>query len=95
MFESLGLPLRYSECMYRVCFTNFLYPILARLRMFESGVLVVQSLSHSEEAIIQESEKLVCGRWEVSKRDSVLPLVPLQWNLQNRGHFRTSHFVFC
>lgn len=30
-----------------------------RLRVFESGVLVVQSLSHSEEAIVEESQKLV------------------------------------
>lgn len=32
---------------------------LCRLRVFESGVLVVQSLSHSEEAVTKESQKLV------------------------------------
>ena len=32
---------------------------LYRMRNFESGVLVVQSLSHSEEAIIRDTAKLV------------------------------------
>lgn len=32
---------------------------VVRLRVFESGVLVVQSLSHSEEAVTEESHKLV------------------------------------
>ena len=32
---------------------------LYRVRMFESGVMVVQSLSHSEEAIIRDTAKLV------------------------------------
>lgn len=31
-----------------------------RLRVFQSGVLVVQSLSHSEEAIIEDTVKQVC-----------------------------------
>lgn len=37
-----------------------LYVCLYRLRQFDSGVLVVQSLSHSEEAIVQATAKLVC-----------------------------------
>ena len=39
--------------------SNFSCFFLYRVRMFESGVMVVQSLSHSEEAIIRDTAKLV------------------------------------
>ncbi len=59
LFETLGLPLRYSILHLYECTFNCITGLGFRLRVFESGVLVVQSLSHSEEAIIKESERLV------------------------------------
>ena len=55
LFEVLHASLRYS----RVCRVHDVSKISSRLRVFESGVLVVQSLSHSEEVIIENSSKLV------------------------------------
>jgi len=34
--------------------------LMCRLRVFESGVMVLQLQSHSEEAIIAETEQAVC-----------------------------------
>ena len=42
-------------------------PHHVRLHKFDSGVLVVQSVSHSKEAIIEETSKLVSVVWLVGQ----------------------------
>ena len=37
--------------------------VVLRMRVFASGVLVVQSLSHSEEAVIKHTAKLVSSTY--------------------------------
>lgn len=45
------------SCMYMYVYT---FISLTRVRRFESGVLVVQSLTHDEASIIIHTEDLVC-----------------------------------
>ena len=42
-------------------FSYWNFTLSFRMRAFESGVLVVQSLSHSEEAVKEDSHRLVCS----------------------------------
>jgi len=44
-------------------------PHHVRLHKFDSGVLVVQSVSHSKEAIIEETSKLVNIVWLAVQMD--------------------------
>lgn len=57
MFETLKLPLKYllTQCLLVLQYHIF----IIRLHKFDSGVLVVQSVSHSKEVIIEETAKLV------------------------------------
>ena len=58
-FEPLKLPMRYVIAIYDSIIQTF---FSHRMKKFDSGVLVVQSLSHSEEAVVEETIRLVRGR---------------------------------
>lgn len=45
----------FVEC----CLYTFLFTLHCRLRAFDSGVLVIQSLSHSDEEVIRTTKQIV------------------------------------
>ena len=43
----------------RSCFYTFVLTFHCRLRAFDSGVLVIQSLSHNDEEVIRTTKQIV------------------------------------